>query len=235
MATALSSLETQVRLALNEATASYWTSAELINFFNHGIRDLRRAIANQYQDYFLTVDATNVTVSASTATLSGVPADVGVVKYLEARDLTSASANRGLYFVPCDLGDPKFRAARGEEDVDPTEVVIYYHVHGAGGPIAAPTITIAPQTTSAVNLTLAYWPSFTALISSDNNPIPGESDQALIAYGLAFARAKEIEGGGPDPAYLAIYKAEKDGILASLAPRNQHMPRYVEALFESEW
>jgi hypothetical protein len=70
--------------------------------------------------------------------------------------------------------------------------------------------------------------------SSGNNPIPGESDQALIAYIVAFARAKEREDRSPDPNWIAVYANEKQSILTRLTPRQSQEPDVVEALW-GEW
>ena len=44
MATLLSAIETQARRHLIETTASFWSSAELIDITNKGIKDLWRTV-----------------------------------------------------------------------------------------------------------------------------------------------------------------------------------------------
>src|SRR3990167_2597298 len=100
MATLLSSLETQVRSHLLETTASFWTSAELVNHMNNAIKDLWRDMVDLKQEHFFTRDNTNVSLAADTATITGVPADVHKVYLIEPRDISSDSANKGLVFKP---------------------------------------------------------------------------------------------------------------------------------------
>ena len=58
MATLLSALETQARRHLKETSASFWSSDELIDIANKGIKDLWGAIVDLGQEHFLTVDMT---------------------------------------------------------------------------------------------------------------------------------------------------------------------------------
>lgn len=235
MATTLTSLETQARRYLLETTASFWSSAELVDIMNKAIKDLWRDIVDLKQEHFLTIDATNVTLSADTSTLSGVPAGVHKVYYIEPRDLTDTSSNKGLHFERVELNSEDFRAARGAADTDPSNTVIYYAVIGEGAPVAAPTIRVAPQASSAVNLTLGYVPVIANKVAGDDNPIPGESDNAVIAWTVAFARSKEREDRSPDPNWLVIYATEKQHLLQSLGLRDYSKPEYVDAVFKQYW
>ena len=237
MATLLSSLETQARRHLLESSASYWSSAELIDIMNQGIKDLWRDIVDLKQEHFLTNDTTNVTMAASTATLTGVPADVHKVYIIEPLDSTANSTNKGLVFAPLDYNHKYFQAARTLSAVDPSNNQIYYSVTGAGAPTGSSStvVYVAPQVNSAVSLRFVYVPSLAARVAADNNPIPGESDNAIIAWTVAFARAKEREDRSPDPNWLAIYSSEKQHVLQSLGMRQYHEPTYVDALYEAEW
>lgn len=236
MATALSSLETQVRRHLNEATASFWSSAELIDLLNKGIKDLWRAILDLHQEHFFTRDATNVSLAAASATtLTGVPSDLFRVILIEPRDLSDTSSNVGLQFTPKDYNHPDFIAARSMSAVSPSQREVFYAVSGAGSPVAAPTIYTAPKLDAAVNLTLVYIPSVADKVAANDNPIPGESDLALIAWTVAYARAKEREDRMPDAEWLSIYSTEKASILTALTPRSDQEPDVVEGLFEEYW
>lgn len=233
MATTLAALEVIARDHLTETTAKYWTSAELIRLMNLGVKDLWRSINDLRQEHFTTLDVTNVTLPAASNTLSGVPADVVRVHMLEVRSLLT-SAHAGLRFEPRPYNDPKFQDARGATAIDPSSGgVIYYALAGAGGPVAAPTVYVAPTVSAAVNLALTYVPSLVTLTSSDNNPVPGESDNALVAWTVAFARAKERDDRTPDPGWLQIYGNEKQNILVSLSPRQDQEPMVATALFEN--
>lgn len=233
MATLLSALETQVRYHLHETTASFWTSVEIVAHLNSGIKDLYRAIVDLGQEHFLTVDATNVSQAASATTLTGVPADVYKVYLVEPRDISSTTSNQGLIYRPKDYNDPEFVAARSLTDQDPTNRTVLFAIVSAGAPVAAPTIYVAPTLDTAVNLRLVYVPVVATKVAANDNPIPGESDNALIAWAVAFARAKEREEASPDPEWLAIYATEKQNILTSLTPRQTQEPDVVPAFLEA--
>ena len=213
----------------------FWSSTELIGLIDAGIRDIWRDITDLKQEHYMTIDTTNVTLSADSSTLSGVPSDIHKVYMLEARDLTDTGSNRGLVFEPLDWNHRRFQAARAQADVDPTNTTIYYAIHAQGAPVGAPTIRVAPQVTSAVNLTLGYVPTLGTLTSASDVPIPGEADNAIVAWTVAFARAKEREDLSPDPGWLAIYATEKQHLLQSLGLRQYQEPSYVNATFEEYW
>ena len=239
MATLLSALETQARRHLVETTASYWSSAELIDIANNGITDLWGAILDLYQEHYLTVDITNVTYTAEAEVLANVPTDVFRVFSIEPKDTTSGGTYNKLQFVPRDYNSPDFVAARAASSIDPANGgVVYYAISGAGAPVGAPTIRIAPKMSSALaaaTLRLTYNPTIAAKIAGDDNPIPGGSDNALIAWMVAYARAKEREDRSPDANWLAVYATEKQNILTRLTPRQTQEPEYVEPLFYNLW
>jgi len=233
MATTLQTIVDISRRHLVETSASFWTDAELVALANRGIRDLWRAINDNYQDYFFTNDATNVSMAASTGTLTGVPTDVGIVRGLEPRVLTDYP---DLIFKPKNYNHPDFIAARARGDIAPsTGGVIWYHPVGAGGPVDAPTIYVAPTLTAAVLMRLIYVPVITEKVAANDNPIPGESDNALVCWTVAYARAKEREDRSPDPEWLVLYGTEKTNILVSLTPRQVDEEEVAEALFEPWW
>ena len=218
---------------MNEQTASFWSDAELVALCNRGIRDLWRAINDNFQDYFLTIDDTNVSAVANTEALSGVQTDVSIIRALEARSLSTYPL---LHFRPKKYTHPDFQNARAQTAVDPVQGgVIWYDIIGAGAPVAAPSILIAPVLSSAVLLKLIYVPVITEVVIGGANPIPGESDNALVAWVVAYARAKEREDRSPDPSWLAVYATEKQNILVSLTPRQTDEEETAEALFETWW
>lgn len=235
MATPLSTIATRARVHLVETAASFWTDAELVQHAIYGCQDLWRSIIDNYQDYFLTIDETNVSQAASATSLTGVPADVFRVKGIEPRTLTDTSANSNLLYRPLDFMHTDFVRARAAPAVDPSGVTVYYDLIGTAGPVAAPTIRVAPAFTSAVNLRLVYIPTLAALTSADNNPIPGETDNAIMAWVIAYARAKEREDRSPDSEWLAIYATDKQHILQAITPRQDDENEYAEGLFESYW
>lgn len=239
MATLLSSLETQARRYLLETTASHWSSAEIVDIINKGIKDLWRAILDLHQEHFLTNDITSVTIAANTGSLSSVPTDVFRIHLIEPVDTSTAGAYRRLIFVPRDYNSPDFIAARTLGSVDGSQdQIIFYCVTQAGAPVGAPTILIAPTLSGAVaagQIRLVYVPILAAKAAGDDNPIPGESDDALIAWTVSHALAKDREDRAPDPNWLAKYATEKQNILVSLTPRQTQEPDVVEPLFGGLW
>lgn len=232
MATLISALVTRARTTLLESTASFWTDAELLDHALDGINDLWGAILDLHQEHFFTNDESNVSLAASATSLTGVPADCFRVLNIEMRDLTTANAVQGLTFEPKDFSHADFQAARSLAAQDPNGSVVYYCLVNAGSPVAAPSILVAPKLTSAVNLRLVYNPTHGADEASDNNPIPGYSDKAVVAWIIAYARAKEREDRSPDPEWLTIYSTEKRNLLTRLTPRQTQEPDVAEGLFE---
>jgi hypothetical protein len=231
----ISAAITNARYTLNENTAAFWTDAELLVYANDGLKDLWRAVIDLHQGHFLTIDTINVSLAASTSTITGTPADLFRVELLEVRDQTTANTVRNMTFSPRAINHPDFSAARGLGAVDPNGREIYFAVTGAGSPVSTPAIQIAPMISSAVNLRLTYTPTLGNLAASIANPIPGDSDHALQAWIISHARAREREDRSPDPEWLAIYASDKKNLLVALTPRQTQEPDIAEALFESYW
>lgn len=232
MATLLSTIETAARKPLKEASATYWTSAELIEHMNDAIKDLWRAILDLHQEHFLTVDETNVSFAANDTDLTGVPTDCFRVHLIEPRDTTTDPGQR-ILFVPKDYNSADFINARSMTAQDPNGGArIFYTVTQPGPPTGAPVVLCAPKLTSALNLRFVYVPTLATKAAGDANPIPGESDLALKAWTVAYARAKEREDRSPDPNWLAIYATEKQNLLVALTPRQTQDPDVVEGLYD---
>lgn len=232
MATLLSALETQARIPLKEVTASYWTSADLIAICNRGIKDLWGGIVDLNQEHYLTVDITNVSLAAAGTSLTGVPTDVFRVHLIEPRDTTDAGSTPRVLFVPRDYNSHEFINARAQTAQDPANgIQIYYTVTQAGAPVGAPTVLVAPSISSAMSLRFVYVPTIADLAAAGTNPIPGESDNALIAWIVAYALAKTRPDKSPDPNWLAIYATEKQNVLVRLTPRQTQEPDVVPDLF----
>jgi hypothetical protein len=227
-ATTIADIIVQVRAFLVETTARFWSDAELTSIFTLGVNDLWGAILDVHGEHYMTVDATNVSVAANAASLSGVPADCFRVLLIEARD-TTTSPGRDVLFVPKKYNHPDFRAARSQTASTAANAgVILYHVSGVGAPISAPVIYTAPMLSETLLLRLAYCPTITV---STSNPIPGQSDNALKAWTLAYALGKE-QGQGqrvPDPGWLSVYSTEKQLILVRLTPRQEQEPEVVDS------
>lgn len=234
MATLVSAIETKVRLRLNEPTARFWSSDEIVGIINAGIYDLWRDTVQLKQEHYLTIDET-VTLEANTDSLSNLPTDVHKVYLITPLDISWNSSNKGLRFEPADYNSTKFQGALQRDAIDPANDLIYYAPVGAGGPVGAPTIYVAPEVSSAVDLKFCYIPTLGTYTSASTVPIPGEADNALIAWTVAYARAKEREDLSPDPSWLSLYYKEKEHLLNSLGTRQVQDPTVTDALFEAEW
>lgn len=234
MATLISAIETTSRLRLAEITPRFWTSAELVELIVAGIRDLWRDVVDLKGEHYLQ-KAPNVYLLANTDELLGVPTDVHKIYLIEPQDISENSANKGLIFKPLDFNDPIFQSARTRAVTDPSNDVIHYSISGAGAPVGSPTILVAPQVNSRVNLDFWYIKSLGNLVSKDLVPIPGEADNALVAWTVAYARAKDREDRSPDANWLAIYATEKEHLLQSLGLRQYQEPEYARAVFADFW
>ena len=231
-ATLFSALETQVRRFLLETTANFWSSDELIDILNLGQKDLWGATTDLGLEHYLTVDITNVSQAADAIVLATVPTDVYKVYLIEPRDLSTSSTSRDMWYLPKEYNSPIVREARGLDAQDPTGTTVFYSLSGEGAPVGRPTIHVAPKLSAAVNLSLSYYPVLATSTSASTNPIPGESDAALIAWTVAWARAKERENRAPDPEWLATYGQLKKNLLVSLDPRQVQEPTVVESFFQ---
>ncbi len=235
MPTQISTIVTKARKRLIEDTASFWTDAELRDICIDGIRDLWRDIVDLKQEHYLTTNTTDVFLAANSTTLSGIPTDVHKVYMIEPADPTSNSANVGLTFTPLDYNHKDFIRSRTVSAIDPSNSGIYYAISGQGAPVNAPTITIAPRVNSAVRIAFTYVPTLGNLTENNYVPIPGEADNALVAWTVAYARAKEVDNRAPDQGWLGIYATEKQHLLQSLGLREYQEPSVATALFEEYW
>lgn len=226
-----SALIGHVRVHLVEPTPFYWTDAELLVHLNLGVKDLWRAISDNFQDYFFAVNE-GVSLEAGDLTLTNVPANVAKVIGIEP--LTGGE--QALVFVPRSYTHHDMAIARLGGGSDPQGVsTIYYAMTGAGAPVGAPTIHVAPRLSARLGLRLVYLPTVPALTltpTDSPNPVPGESDDALICWTVAHGLAREREDRRPDPDWLVKYGNEKTNILTFLTPRQNDEPDVVEGLFE---
>jgi hypothetical protein len=232
VATTIATIVSSARVHLIETTAGFWTDAELVEHAIAGIKDLWGVINDNFQNYFLTIDETNVSLPANTFAVTGVPADVFRVHAIEPRSL-SAAVN--CVFAHRDYTHADFLSARAMDAIDPAGALLFWDIINAGAPVAAPSIYVAPKVTSALTLRLVYVPTLATLTSASNNPIPGESDNAIKAWIVAYARAKEREDRAPDDGWLAIYATEKTNLLVRLTPRQVADDQVAEAVFEAYW
>ena len=204
----------------------FWSDDELLRIMILGAKDLWRAFIDLHQEHFFTDDTVNVRLLENALQLTGVPSNVHRVLSIEA-------LTHGLSFDPKEYTSRSFRAARAAAAIGPDSGVIYYAVTGAGAPTGAPTIYTAPRVNTDVPVRLVYIPTLSgSLTAGDTNPVPGESDAALVAYTVAFALAKDREDRSPDPNWLAVYATEKQSCLVASSPRQEQVPPVVTGIFD---
>lgn len=223
-------LITRIRLKLLEVSASFWSDAELLEHINAAASDLWRAICDNFQDYFFEVD--DVTMAADATTLTSVPTNVAKIEGIEPADMERYPS---IKFVPKKYTSAEFQAARARSAQDPSQAgVVYYAPTGAGAPVGAPTIYVAPKLSASLALKLIHTPTTPKLTNAvgQENPIPGESDDAIAAYAIAHALAKERDDKSPHPDWLAKYATEKTNILTFLTPRQNDEPDVAEGVHE---
>ncbi len=219
----------------------FWSEQELLDILILGCKDLWRGIIDLHQGHFTTIldDQTCIYPAGATGTttsFTGVPADCFRILMIEPHSLGDDSASatlRWTYFKPKQFHSQSFQSARSQSVVNPSQpTTIYYDILNAGSPVAAPSIVGAPPVSSAIPIRLVYVHTLATLVETDTNPIPGESDNALIAWTVAWAFAKQREDRTPDPGWLAIYSTDKQGLLTALTPRQEQEEEIVEGMFD---
>ncbi len=246
--TAFSSLIGQARTILTDpaGATAFWPDSELLGYAQGAVTDLWRRILDVYQDYFVTIDDTNVTLPANTAQFAGVPADCHRIVTIEPRIIGSTSPNRGLIFKNKRYNDKAFIQTRASDPVNPCSTIVYYALMQQGAPVAAPIILCAPQVTATVNCRLVYNQILPRITNTgggmppatDFNPIPGDADTAIIAWTVAYARGREADSTqrSPDPEWLAVYATEKNNLINQLDQnRSTQDQETADALFEDLW
>lgn len=214
----------------------FWTEDELTDYLIDGAKDLWRKLVDLHMGHFTTIDIENVSLAANDTELTGVPADVHRIESIELRDTTESNTSRSMVFKPSKYKSRLFESMRTLSAQDPNNVgVILYDVLNAGSPVAAPTIVVGPPITADIDLRLTYTHTLPALTESSNNPIPGESDNALISWAFAYARSKERDDRMPDPAWIAVYATEALNLMAALTPRQEQEEEVVEDMFSYYW
>lgn len=213
--------------------APFWTEQELLDILILGAKDLWRAIVDLHQGHFTTINEDDVSIVANATTLTGVPTDCFRVLMLEVKDFTAANDYRYTAFRPKQYHSPTFQSARADTAalVGNRPATVYYDILNAGSPVVAPSIVIAPTLSANIDVRLVYVHVLPTLTENSDNPIPGESDNALVSWGVAWARAKEREDKMPDPAWLATYATDKQSLLTALTPRQEQEEEIVEGLF----
>lgn len=238
-ATPISTILTGVRNQLVEPVARFWSDAELKEIMRLGAIDLWGAILDLHQDHYFKVAAggpDDPVLRANDTQISNVPEDCFRVLLIEPKNTSSSVTGYQIIFTPKKYKDSDFAVARALSAMDPSSVYgreIFYDIVGVGSPLAPPQILTAPLISSDLHLRIVYNPTL-AWDATGTNPVPGESDNALKAWTIAFALAKEGPQGQrvPDPGWLGVYATEKQTILTRLTPREEQEPEVVEDMFQ---
>jgi hypothetical protein len=237
-ATPIKDLITSARDHLLEQQPRFWTNDEMVRYATNGAKDLWGALIDLGQEHFFVDDVSNVSIQPNSDVLAGIPDNLFRIIILEPRDMSATNPARSVKLIPRKYNSDDFIAARSRTlstslaDQSSTSLItIFYDMVNEGPPVNKTVVKVGPQITDTLLLRAVYVPSIAALTPESLNPIPGESDNALIAYIVAFARAKEREDRSPDPNWLTIYKTEKDHIMTRLTPRQVQEPEVVEDLF----
>lgn len=248
-----------VRENLREPQPRFWSDDALLKHLRAGTRDLWRAIIDLHAGHFSVIDNTSMYIPAANPTagnppivgvssitqsndpnanyIIGVPPNLFRVLMIEPRDLQQSSETRGVTFQPRKYNTMEFQGARGLDAKDPgTYPLVFYDIVFQGPPINAPGIVFAPQLLTQLALNVWYIPTLPKLSFNSINPIPGESDLALVSWATAYALAKEpVTGTGvgtPDPGWMSVYATEKQHLMTALTPRQEQEPEIVEGIFD---
>lgn len=235
MPTTIAQIEAVVRKRLIEESPSYWSSEELTDIIILGIKDLWRSIVDLKAEHYLVVDTVNVSVAANQDVLQGIPNDVHKVYLIEPIFSTTEQTRNQIAFTPKEFNHPDFQSARQRAPVSEPVGEVLYSVTGLGAPVGAPIIRIAPRINANIPLAFSYVPSLESLVNGSYIPVPGEADNALVSWTIAFARAKESDDHAPDTSWLAIYATEKQQLLQSLGVRQLQEPTVTDGLFDVLW
>lgn len=233
MATLMSQILVMARDRLNEPVPAFWSNPELLRYANAGVRDLWRRLGATNQNFFHQISVA-VTQDINATQLTGVPTNVATIHGLEPVDMQTFNS---LYYRRKDYNHPDFMSARAANAVYPTSGgTVFYAPTQAGAPVAAPVILVSPMLSVQVALRLTFTPTIgTQLVATDPNPIPGESDKAIVDWTVAYAKGKQTKSQTPDKDVLALYMSEVESITGSQSPRDDSEPEVAEAMFEEWW
>ena len=246
-ATPYLSLIQQARFRMNAAKGNpndstydpdmFWSDDELFSYAKQATTDLWGAMIDLHQEHFLTINESDVSLPTNSTALAGVPRDVFRIYMIEPLDPTT----NACAFVPRPYNHVEFVNARQQAvttSFSPTSGVnIFYCLAGVGAPSATPMVLCAPEVTTAVPVRFSYIPvlGIQSYTLQTTNPIPGESDNAIVSWIMAYARIKDRDDKSPDPAHLAVYGTEKQGILTRCIPRQEQDALYADGMFDDYW
>lgn len=178
----LSQLRSAVRLNLDEASASFWSNADLLIYLNRA-KDRVANEVRKLKDDFFTVTRTSgdgtLTILSESYAASSFAIVAGTTTYTMPPDLlemklieVTTSGYETVRFFHRDLTHPDMRAAMQITDnVSPS--VIYFDL------IAERTMRIAPKSDTALTLQITYVQSF--------GDLSADGDELTMPYPLYLA------------------------------------------------
>ena len=188
----LSDLRTAVRDNLDEATASFWSNAQLHRFVNRAKDRPWVEVRKLKEDYFAvqrTSDSGDLTILGTTYAASSFQIAAGTRNYTLPPDFSemklievTTADYEDVRFLYRDLADPVHRTVREVTDQQ-TPDLFYFDIIGER------TFTIAPLSNTALDLRLTYVPVLPDLSAdTDELEMPHPLYMAVEAFATASAQ-----------------------------------------------
>lgn len=228
-------IETQVRLNLDEVTASFWTAADLQARINRAKDRVWTEVRKLKDDYFdiqrLSTDG-SLTILGESYTASSFAIVAGTRNYtlppdvFEIRLVEVITSNyEQIRFVYKKLTSPEHRALR-EITTNQTPSVFLFDLLTLSG---NPTMAIAPLSNTALDLRLTYTRQL-ADLSADGTEL--EMPHALYAAVEAYATASALlKDRAPE---AAVWEQTGNSLIAGMFgahARQTQDPQFVESCF----
>lgn len=214
----LSVLRTQVRHALDEATASFWSNAQLLVYINQAKDRAWNEVRLMRSDYFLksvsSGDGTvsqlgeNYTASGLAVTVSGteltLPLDFSEFRLLKVT--TTGYEDRRFHLVT--LNDPRFRDAL--EETTAREPTGFY-----AALVNERTLRYAPLSSVALATTLSYiFQPIDLSADGDELQMPYPLELAVVWYAVASAMLQDRDDSA------AVYEQRARAVISEVIGAN---------------
>lgn len=240
-----SQMETAVRTNLDEATAAFWTQANIWTFLTRAAHAVGTEVRKLKADYFLKSlesDDGSVTIYGESYATSSFAIVAGTKEYTLPGDLLElkaieciTSGYEGVQFQHLDLASKHFRSARAITDNQPP-VNFFFDIVGER------TLTIAPKSDTALDLRLWYVSSVVleSTAGASIMDISATTDQLVIPHPgymaveeVATARALLKDRDVTAAVYAQLADASVARLFSANARQTQD-PEYAVGIFE-DW